>query len=129
VNDEAEQVRSAVLDSIRIGTLSDELIALVYSITRDRTSDKCHEDIAQNVLVGLLARLARIRPDRYDTHAYVCKCIVNSWRKMCRKRRAERKYLCWAANLLLEEIPANQRITAKMQSIGSEQSFRRMKYY
>lgn len=86
------------------------------------------EDIAQTVLCSLVRNLQKLDPDK-DLYAYICSGVVNTWRRIMRGRRAERKYLLAQVEVILAGLPPAYRSTARGQAIASWEQVSGLKYY
>src|SRR4051794_30547262 len=90
---EPAAVRHAVLASIEAGEITPMLAELVHGIARRRIGVyHTAEDVAQEVLLGLVRRLHQIDPKK-NLYGYVCSGIVKRWKKCMEKRNTERRYL------------------------------------
>jgi DNA-directed RNA polymerase specialized sigma24 family protein len=121
-------VRHAVLESLRISTVTDELARLVHRMARKRCGPALCEDVGQEVLLGLVRHLDRIDADR-DVYHLIGKSIGNTWRHMLRHHRQQRGRLRHLMGVLLDDIPSSHRPTASRQAKASMRGILRQKYY
>lgn len=125
---EHEQVRQAVVESITVGGVTDDLAEVVHRMARKRCSPQLAEDVAQETLLKLVKKIADIDVEQ-DVYHLVGTIMANVWRQYLRGRRAEYRYIKCLSLEVVRTSPTRVYPKARAKLLATMGRVHRIKYY